>query len=178
MKQFIICPECGAIELATVIKNELTWWTYIHRCSKCEYVIMESEWNTAKAISIKQPYAGVVAAGIKDVENRVWKTNFRGRVLIHTGIAMVKGTFGEQFSQDQRTELVHIALNYGIKLAPITKTKSAIIGSVEIVDCIQNSDSIWALPNNWHWVLKNPIFFNEPILNVKGHLSFFTPQLP
>lgn len=176
MKQFIECPNCGAIELAT-IEETIPFWTYLHDC-KCGYIIMESEWCSAKAISIKQPWAGVVAAGIKDVENRVWKTNFRGRVLIHAGATIVKGTFGELFSQDQRTNLVHLALNYGIKLAPITGTKSAIIGSVEIVDCIQNSDSIWTIPNNWHWILKNPIFFNEPIVNVKGRLSFFIPQLP
>lgn len=36
-----------------------------------------------KAITIKQPWASLIVVGIKDVENRTWKTNFRGRVLIH-----------------------------------------------------------------------------------------------
>ena len=36
-----------------------------------------------KAISVKQPWASLIISGIKDIENRKWKTNYRGRVLIH-----------------------------------------------------------------------------------------------
>jgi hypothetical protein len=36
-----------------------------------------------KAITIKQPWAFLIVEGVKDIENRTWKTNFRGRVLIH-----------------------------------------------------------------------------------------------
>ena len=35
------------------------------------------------AITIKQPWAYLIAAGIKDIENRTWPTKFRGRVLVH-----------------------------------------------------------------------------------------------
>lgn len=38
-----------------------------------------------KAITIKQPWASLIVSGLKDIENRTWKTNFRGRVLIHAG---------------------------------------------------------------------------------------------
>ena len=36
-----------------------------------------------KVISIKQPYASLIAYGIKKYEFRTWKTNYRGEVLIH-----------------------------------------------------------------------------------------------
>ena len=44
-----------------------------------------------KVITVKQPHASLIIEGveadtiilIKDIENRTWKTNFRGRVLIH-----------------------------------------------------------------------------------------------
>ena len=39
-----------------------------------------------KAITIKQPWASLIVEGIKDIENRTWKTSFRGRVLIHAGM--------------------------------------------------------------------------------------------
>ena len=39
--------------------------------------------NYMKAITIKQPFASLIVEGIKDIENRTWKTNLRGRVLIH-----------------------------------------------------------------------------------------------
>jgi hypothetical protein len=36
-----------------------------------------------KTISIMQPYATLIAAGVKTVENRSWQTKERGRILIH-----------------------------------------------------------------------------------------------
>lgn len=38
-----------------------------------------------KAISIRQPWAWLIVNGYKDVENRIWFANLRGRVLIHAG---------------------------------------------------------------------------------------------
>jgi hypothetical protein len=41
-----------------------------------------------KALTIGQPYASLIADGEKWVENRTWKTNYRGPIAIHAG----KGT--------------------------------------------------------------------------------------
>lgn len=181
MKQFIICPNCGAIELAE-IEETVPFWSYIHDCTKCDYCIMESEWNAAKAISIKQPWSYLIASRIKPIENRTWKTNFRGSVLIHVGAKV-----------DERLERLDLFTPLQWGLLKVNREKyetfakyftyrswptSAIIGSVEIVDCIQNSQSGWAEPDCWHWVLKDPVLFENPIMNVKGKLSFFIPQLP
>lgn len=38
-----------------------------------------------KAITIKQPFASLIAAEIKEYEFRTWKTNYRGEILIHAG---------------------------------------------------------------------------------------------
>ena len=38
-----------------------------------------------KAITIKQPFASLIAAGLKEYEFRTWKTNYRGELLIHAG---------------------------------------------------------------------------------------------
>ena len=70
-------------------------------------------------------------------------------------------------------------------------TRSAIIGSVEIVDCVINHTSIWAekthYPVNpkehpvkpiYNWVVADPILFDKPILNVKGMLGFWDYELP
>ena len=51
--------------------------------------------------------------------------------------------------------------------------KGAIIGSVVIADCVQNHPSVWAEKGCWHWVLKDPILFENPIENVKGKLGFW-----
>jgi hypothetical protein len=38
---------------------------------------------TYKTLSVKQPYAMYICAGVKTVENRTWKTTHRGKILIH-----------------------------------------------------------------------------------------------
>jgi hypothetical protein len=38
-----------------------------------------------KVITIKQPFASLIAAGIKEYEFRTWKTKYRGGILIHAG---------------------------------------------------------------------------------------------
>jgi hypothetical protein len=38
-----------------------------------------------KAITVCQPYAALIAAGEKRVENRTWPTRYRGPLLIHAG---------------------------------------------------------------------------------------------
>lgn len=118
-----------------------------------------------KAITIKQPWASLIVSGLKDVENRTWKTNFRGRVLIHAGKARDK-SFGmpKKLFADNK---VYSIINS--KQLP----QGAIIGSVEIVDCVKNHPSLWAVEGEWNWVLASPILFDKPIEDVKGKLSFW-----
>ena len=49
-----------------------------------EYVF-KREICIMKVITIKQPFATLIAAGIKEYEFRTWKTKYRGEILIHTG---------------------------------------------------------------------------------------------
>lgn len=124
-----------------------------------------------KVISIKQPWTWLIGFGLKDIENRTWKTNFRGRILIHAsatyaGLRNPNSIFTmEQWyslTANQQTDLITRKMN-----------KSAIIGSIEIVDCVKNHTSIWAEKDVYNWVLSNPILFKEPILNVKGKLGLW-----
>ncbi|MBF0651310.1 ASCH domain-containing protein [Dysgonomonas sp. GY75] len=123
-----------------------------------------------KAISIKQPWAYLICAGIKDVENRTWDTKYRGRVYIHASVQLAK-TFDFTLEQSRAIDC--------IPKYQKTFMRSAIIGHVDIVNCIskvkngKGSDSIWAEPDCFHWILRNPVLFDEPILNVKGKLSFW-----
>jgi hypothetical protein len=175
-----------------------------------------------KAITIKQPWAQLICEGVKDIENRTWKTSYRGRVLIHTSAKPNRYPLDMIFTQVQLDEMLkQNTENYwcGHKEFGAKYCDSAIIGSVEIVDCVQNHSSVWAekftetkkCPNcgcedcieiydfnnvktyrccanckqEWftdvnyydkqiyNWVLENPVLFKNPILNVKGKLSFW-----
>jgi len=126
-----------------------------------------------KTLSVKQPWSYLICSGVKPVENRTWNTKFRGRVLIHSSARKIKyddpTTF---FTPEQLDEIKS-------KTSHVHCHASAIIGSVEIVNCIsvkrtgKGSDSIWAEKGCYHWILRNPVLFKKPILNVKGKLSFW-----
>jgi hypothetical protein len=48
-----------------------------------------------KALSIRQPWASLIVAGYKDIENRSWRTSYRGPVLIHSAQRVADVTLEE-----------------------------------------------------------------------------------
>ena len=44
-----------------------------------------------KVISIKEPYASLIALKHKKIETRSWKTNYRGELYIHASLTNFKG---------------------------------------------------------------------------------------
>ena len=71
-----------------------------------------------KVITLKQPWATLVAEGIKEYEFRSWKYNYRGEILIHAGAGVDKDAM-ERFK----------SLN-------LTYPKMKILAIVTIDDCI------------------------------------------
>lgn len=43
-----------------------------------------------KVLTIKQPFASLIASGLKEYEFRTWRTKYRGKVLIHAGLNVDK----------------------------------------------------------------------------------------
>lgn len=121
-----------------------------------------------KALTIKQPWADLIIAGIKDIENRTWKTSYRGRVLIHTSKSPCSRGDLDAYPLSALSENINLD-----KYAPGRFTNGAIIGSVDIVDCVMNHPSEWAEKGVYNWVLANPVKFENPILNVKGMLGLW-----
>jgi len=83
-----------------------------------------------------QPWASLIVAGIKDVENRSSRTKYRGRLGIHAGNGV------DRDGLDARGHLLDREVIHG-----------TLIGSVTLVDCIEHSRSKWAKPGMWHWRL-------------------------
>lgn len=128
-----------------------------------------------KVLSVRQPYASLLVKGRKDVENRSRRTNYRGLVLIHASQKMhgivpyMRGLGRVMFSGVPADILSEADL---CDLQPEINF-SAIIGCVEIVDCVQNHPSEWAEKGQWHWVCKNARIFKNPIKGVKGSLGLW-----
>lgn len=120
-----------------------------------------------KALSIRQPWAWLILHAGKDIENRSWPTNFRGRVLIHAA----KGMTPEEYLGAKQFVESSIGIE-AVKEFPefIFLQRGGIVGEAEIVDCVQESSSPWFC-GQYGFVLKNakPTSF----LPFKGSLSFF-----
>ncbi len=118
-----------------------------------------------KAITLRQPWAWAIINAGKDIENRNWKTHFRGRVAIHAATGMTRGEY------DWACEYIR-GVDRGIRIPAYEDLeRGAIIGSVEIVDCVQDSDSPW-FTGKYGFVLARPRRLREPI-PCKGALSFW-----
>jgi transcription elongation factor Elf1 len=50
----IKCPSCNHEQLADVLAT-YPFHTFIHTCEKCEYIIMESEWNVIVPDALNVP---------------------------------------------------------------------------------------------------------------------------
>lgn len=126
-----------------------------------------------KAITIKQPYATLICMGLKDIENRTWKTKFRGRLYIHAAADAknVHTFWNELVSDEAYDKMLEVKSEY--EWCKMEFEKSAIIGYVDVVDCTENHTSPWAIEGNYHWVLANPRMFYKPITQVKGKLSLW-----
>ena len=84
-----------------------------------------------KAITVWQPWAGALAAGIKENETRSWATKYRGQIAIHAamrevfdGLALIPVPTALKIKEALRCEWADMP-------------RGAIIATGELVDCIK-----------------------------------------
>jgi len=127
-----------------------------------------------KALSIKQPWAWLIVNGFKDIENRNWSTMFRGRIYVHAGLShdeLVKEVILFALNRLPNSQASEFAFAITLKRMVF----GAIIGEVDIIDCVTSSQSPW-FTGPYGFVLSNPVLYPEPI-PCKGRLGFFDPEL-
>ena len=125
-----------------------------------------------KCITIRQPWAWMIIhgggylwppdiAGVpqppiltwrKDVENRKWKTTHRGPLLIHAA---------QREIDDDDDYHKALSVYYGQTYAQLREIPDyleygSIIGRVNLVDILSDSESCWAFPDHWHWIIEDP----------------------
>lgn len=129
-----------------------------------------------KCLSVRQPWAWAIIHGGKDIENRNWKTDYRGLVAIHAGkqFDMGRGDWNA-YSTGIYGEPWHtMARGYNKQDQHVL---GAIIGVVEVVGCTPSyaCDSPWKAgpdPDYFCWNLRNPVALKESI-PLKGQLGLF-----
>lgn len=71
-----------------------------------------------KVLSIREPWASIIINGYKEYEFRNWKTNYRGKILIHAS---------KNIEKENVNRFKELNLDY---------KQGYIIGEAELVDCI------------------------------------------
>jgi hypothetical protein len=114
--------------------------------------------RTWRALSVRQPYAALIVAGWKDVENRTWTppSNAVGeRIVIHASLRPLPTP--------------PIAKGF---TSPLLQYHGALLGVVTIAAAHNGAKSPWAEKGCFHWRLTDPVAFTEPI-PAQGHLSLW-----
>jgi len=115
-----------------------------------------------KGLSLKQPWAWAIFHG-KDVENRTWKTNYRGRLLIHASNSFDAEGYQWLFERSRELDI----------LLPPRRIfyKGVILGQVHLVDCVTQHRSPWFF-GPYGFVLESPCLFGFAT-PYKGQLGIF-----
>jgi hypothetical protein len=116
-----------------------------------------------RALTVRQVWAWAIIYAGKDIENRSWPTRLRGTIAIHAA----KGLTRAEYEEGVRCLPRHYR-----KEVPAFEdiSRGAIIGVVDLVDCVTKSKSRW-FDGAYGFVLRNP----RPIkpIECSGSLGFW-----
>jgi len=126
-----------------------------------------------RVLTVRRPWARLIADGIKPVENRVWATKHRGVIAIHAGNAFEPAAPADA-----------IATRAGRYLQPgywaEDQHPTGIVAVAELTGvCADSTDSPhrvrcacgpWAVPGQYHWRLSSVRPLVEPV-PVRGGLG-------
>lgn len=155
-----------------------------------------------KTLCVRQPLSSFIVYGIKTIEKRTWSTNYRGRILIHASgdaYAWPDANFLEDietykkyedvkdlsaaptkvknykklleyvfkfYDQDYVAETNLKWLKEKVKEKGFALDTKRIVGSVELFDIQKTQEG-------YNWILKDPVVFDKPIINVIGRLRLW-----
>jgi hypothetical protein len=122
---------------------------------------------TKLALTLRQPWAHAILYGGKTIENRTWPTQVRGTIALHAGRSMEPSDVEAFFKFIEERSLSGPWLSReSAELLP----RGAIVGLVDIVDCVRTSTSPW-FEGPFGFVLGNPR--GIPPIPFRGAQKFF-----
>lgn len=121
-----------------------------------------------RVLSLHPAWAWSVFFAGKNVENRSWSTAYRGTILIHASSKKYTG----KALEEARTEISK-ASGLPLDKIPMDFPRTQMLGLVDVIDCVSDSQSPWANDGDEHWILTHPRALEEPVLNINGKLQLW-----
>ena len=126
-----------------------------------------------KVLSIREPYATLIKDGIKTIETRSWKTNYRGKILIHACKT-------KQKIKEEIKPLIKSNLCYG-KIICVADLVDCIFMDEQYIKKIKEENFNNYICGNYQigrygWVLKNIKILDNQFL-VNGQLGLWNYNL-
>jgi hypothetical protein len=146
-----------------------------------------------RGLSLTQPWATLIALGVKRVETRSWRTHYRGPILVHAarsmpvdrGQALSFGRWVVDRDPSGSLWLSNRDTVFGIRSAQALPI-SAVLAVVDVVDVVSTDDPALEIhpdehalgdysPGRFAWVLDNlrPLAFPVP---AAGRLGLWRPD--
>ncbi len=97
-------------------------------------------------LTLRSPWASAIAELGKDVENRVWRTGYRGPIAVHAGQGV------DVTAPASVTEALKRRLPRG-----------HIVAVADLCDVVRDSASEWAREGHFHWLLNGVRVLVQPI---------------
>jgi hypothetical protein len=116
----------------------------------------------AKALSIGQPFAGLIVLGLKERELRSWRTQYRGPLIVHASRRPARLPIQQRLPEHD-----------------VFRCFGMFIGVVELTECVRatpdDEGQAWVRPpEGWFsWSLERPRIFDKPWYG-KGRLGLFS----
>lgn len=122
-----------------------------------------------KALTIKQPWAQLIAEGAKDIENRDWPTRERGWIAIHSSAKVSANDI--QDACDAMKMFIPRFSSRIFTADALSYPAGSIIAVAELVSCVSESESPWFF-GRYGFVIQRAIKLPTPI-RIRGALGFW-----
>ena len=83
-----------------------------------------------KGLSVRQPWAWAIATGLKPVENRTWRTHYRGPIVLHAS---------QRYDREGEVWMRQVM---GLDV-PADLPRGGIVGWARLYDCVEAYASPW-----------------------------------
>lgn len=110
-------------------------------------------------LTLHRPWPALILHAGKRVENRAWRTHYRGPIFLHAGQRWDDGAldFAATIPMPEGTTAADWVSQFE-QGHPV-----GIVGLARLYNCVRDEPNYWSIRDQWHWLLNDPHEFPTPV---------------